>query len=475
MHVGEELRQAREGLRFSLEQVSARTKIKLERLSAIEEMDAARLPALTYLKGFLRAYAAEVQLDPEDVTERYLAELDVVGGFDIAPPVSLPVVPASEPVATSTGSVSSEEMPSELLQFAPESSAQVSRPASTTAHVPKSESIAPEGPRETPAHVLQPESPPHASQPRYFAAYDVPDTAEVQEPDRPWQDMPTAWPHHTPRRSWRGYVVGLLVLALAVLVGWLAGENSDAIKERAATITARLTVPEDDVATSTAKATTNDATEATGVERGEPKTTEAETPASAAPDALSRAHPPPKNDTRPAKPDAATGKVPSLERSKSSPSAAATEPATRIDESTIDAERAVDSKPRDDGDRGGLSGRWALTNRVESSSYAPFEGMNVGFHLQLQQEGNRVTGTGQKWMENGRPLPPGSRTPIRVEGTLNGGRLELTFTEQGARRTSAGTFVLEVTDQGTLTGTFASDAANAQGTSLARRVGSPRE
>ena len=67
-------------------------------------------------------------------------------------------------------------------------------------------------------------------------------------------------------------------------------------------------------------------------------------------------------------------------------------------------------------------------------------------------------------------LPAGRRTPIAVEGTLNGGRLQLQFTERGARRASAGTFTLDVTDNSTLSGTFASDAANAQGTSHARRV-----
>jgi hypothetical protein len=122
---------------------------------------------------------------------------------------------------------------------------------------------------------------------------------------------------------------------------------------------------------------------------------------------------------------------------------------------------------------GDLSGNWTLTNRVETSSYKPFNGMNVGFQLQLRQEGNRVSGTGHKWMENGRPLPPSLRTAIVVAGTIVDGKLSLSFTERGTERTSAGTFLLDMADGSTLSGTFSSDAADSQGTSLARRQSAP--
>src|SRR5262245_6739517 len=79
MTVGVELAQARERHGLSLESVSHRTKISVERLSAIERGDLAQLPERVYLKGFLRAYAAEVHLDGNDVAQRYLAELDQTG------------------------------------------------------------------------------------------------------------------------------------------------------------------------------------------------------------------------------------------------------------------------------------------------------------------------------------------------------------------------------------------------------------
>jgi hypothetical protein len=119
-----------------------------------------------------------------------------------------------------------------------------------------------------------------------------------------------------------------------------------------------------------------------------------------------------------------------------------------------------------------LSGWWALTNRVDSEAAAAATNLNLGFHLQLEQRGNRVYGTGQRWMENGRTIPADSRTEIEVDGTLIGRRLELSFTEQGSRP-SAGKFVMSVTDGDTLRGRFVSAGADARGMSLARRMETP--
>ena len=53
MHVGGELRAAREQQGLSLDELSARTKIGLERLKAIEDEEVDRLPPVVYLKGFV--------------------------------------------------------------------------------------------------------------------------------------------------------------------------------------------------------------------------------------------------------------------------------------------------------------------------------------------------------------------------------------------------------------------------------------
>jgi transcriptional regulator with XRE-family HTH domain len=117
-----------------------------------------------------------------------------------------------------------------------------------------------------------------------------------------------------------------------------------------------------------------------------------------------------------------------------------------------------------------VSGSWALATHVESSSYQRFEGLQLGYDLQLEQAGNRVTGTGRKVSENGDGIRSRVQTPISVEGTINGERLALTFNERGARRPTQGKFVLLLDDGGTMHGRFSSSAARSSGTVEAHRV-----
>ena len=72
MDVGLELRQARERRGFSLQSLSHRTKISPRVLQAIETSDVNALPAWVFTRAFIRTYAKEVGLDPEDTLRRYL-------------------------------------------------------------------------------------------------------------------------------------------------------------------------------------------------------------------------------------------------------------------------------------------------------------------------------------------------------------------------------------------------------------------
>jgi cytoskeletal protein RodZ len=74
--VGERLREARERAGLSLRELSARTKIRPPLLDAIERADFGRIPQGLLARGFLRAYAREVGLDPESIVRQFLDEYE---------------------------------------------------------------------------------------------------------------------------------------------------------------------------------------------------------------------------------------------------------------------------------------------------------------------------------------------------------------------------------------------------------------
>jgi len=117
-----------------------------------------------------------------------------------------------------------------------------------------------------------------------------------------------------------------------------------------------------------------------------------------------------------------------------------------------------------------VSGSWTLATHVESTSYQRFEGLQLGYDIQLEQTGNRITGTGRKVIENGEGISSRVQTPISVTGTIAGDRLTLTFNERGARRATEGKFVLLLDESGTMRGRFSSSAAQSSGTVEAHRV-----
>ncbi|MGE4131253.1 MAG: helix-turn-helix domain-containing protein [Bdellovibrionales bacterium] len=71
---GELLKQAREAARLSISEVALATKINPKILAGIESGDTEHQPAQTFLKGFIRSYAAFLKLDPEEVMRVYYSE-----------------------------------------------------------------------------------------------------------------------------------------------------------------------------------------------------------------------------------------------------------------------------------------------------------------------------------------------------------------------------------------------------------------
>lgn len=81
MDIGAALRDAREQRGLSLDQLSHATKISVTILRAIENNRMDKLPDGIFMRGFLRAYAREVGLNPEDTVRRYLGQFASVAAI----------------------------------------------------------------------------------------------------------------------------------------------------------------------------------------------------------------------------------------------------------------------------------------------------------------------------------------------------------------------------------------------------------
>ena len=73
MDLGTDLREARERAGFSLSDLSARTRIPLSSLRAIEQNDFAKVPPGIFVRSFIRSYAQEVGVDPVAAVAEYRA------------------------------------------------------------------------------------------------------------------------------------------------------------------------------------------------------------------------------------------------------------------------------------------------------------------------------------------------------------------------------------------------------------------
>ncbi|HET9870718.1 MAG TPA: helix-turn-helix transcriptional regulator, partial [bacterium] len=78
MGLGSDLRQARESRKISLETVSQKTRIPVKYLEALESEEYGVFPSQTHARGFARAYAKVVGLDPSALTAQFKAEVKPV-------------------------------------------------------------------------------------------------------------------------------------------------------------------------------------------------------------------------------------------------------------------------------------------------------------------------------------------------------------------------------------------------------------
>jgi cytoskeletal protein RodZ len=78
--IGDTLRQARLKHGWTLDSAAARTRIKRDYLEALEAMDPRGLPSRAYTIGYLRAYAAFLELSVTEVVEQFKREVECETG-----------------------------------------------------------------------------------------------------------------------------------------------------------------------------------------------------------------------------------------------------------------------------------------------------------------------------------------------------------------------------------------------------------
>lgn len=76
LYRGKTLKRVREKMRVELQVISQETKINIKILEGIEEEALEKLPAMVYLKGFLRSFAQSIGLNPHEVIGDYLRVMD---------------------------------------------------------------------------------------------------------------------------------------------------------------------------------------------------------------------------------------------------------------------------------------------------------------------------------------------------------------------------------------------------------------
>jgi len=71
---GARMRHTREQRGVSLRQIAQTTKLSVSALEALERNDISRLPGGIFSRAFVRSYAAEIGVDPEDTVRDFLVQ-----------------------------------------------------------------------------------------------------------------------------------------------------------------------------------------------------------------------------------------------------------------------------------------------------------------------------------------------------------------------------------------------------------------
>lgn len=121
-----------------------------------------------------------------------------------------------------------------------------------------------------------------------------------------------------------------------------------------------------------------------------------------------------------------------------------------------------------------VTGTWTLTTRVDSAAAGSLRNLTRGYRVRLEQRDNRVVGTGYQVSENGKLLPDAARSPVQVDGTIDGNRISITVAS-GSAGSGAGQLLLYLADDGSMRGRFTGERGGMSGQSQATRERGARD
>jgi hypothetical protein len=122
-----------------------------------------------------------------------------------------------------------------------------------------------------------------------------------------------------------------------------------------------------------------------------------------------------------------------------------------------------------------VTGAWALDLTIQDSSLVPMRGVTLRYVINIQQDGLKLVGEGEKACENGQPIAAAGRTRLElIGGKVEGSTVTMAFRDHGRVRQTSGTFNLTSQTSDTMDGTFMWTAANATGKITAKKTASTK-
>jgi hypothetical protein len=119
-----------------------------------------------------------------------------------------------------------------------------------------------------------------------------------------------------------------------------------------------------------------------------------------------------------------------------------------------------------------LNGRWRVIHRVERSALSRYVGLEIEFDVVLTQEGERVTGEGEKFIVGWELVGRREASRLKLDGRTNDDGVRLSILEMppsDPEREIVGEITWKVVTNDMLNGTFWVTAAKSAGTSRALR------